>query len=225
MAICIYLSGNSFELCRGKHVSGYQFLAFFYLGDLFKVWRFPLWSYLTGSNNSNPYPSLSLFLSLSLSLKMLEISACMELKAKSGELTEGTDSTDTEFSDISFEELLAQEKKDSFWSVTNLKWQVHNPFWYYSSIIIICLSMCRQKNGKPRPCSSWWKRLLVNYTQVSPIVVRTFNNRVMNHPSIPFHAIFSCNMLLWINLFEQNLTNMFHFPFRFSQWMLINQIL
>ncbi|KAL6335310.1 hypothetical protein AAG906_029552 [Vitis piasezkii] len=58
--------------------------------------------------------------------KMLEISACMELKAKSGELTEGTDSTDTEFSDISFEELLAQEKKDSFW----------------------------QKNGKPRPCSS-----------------------------------------------------------------------
>lgn len=57
--------------------------------------------------------------------KMLEISACMELKAKSGELTEGTDSTDTEFSDISFEELLAQEKKDSFW----------------------------QKNGKPRSCS------------------------------------------------------------------------
>lgn len=44
--------------------------------------------------------------------QMLEISASMELKAKSGELT---DSTDTEFSDISFEELLAQEKKDSFW--------------------------------------------------------------------------------------------------------------
>ncbi|XVE51944.1 hypothetical protein DITRI_Ditri02bG0080900 [Diplodiscus trichospermus] len=44
--------------------------------------------------------------------KMLEISACMESKAKSGELMEGTD---TEFADISFEELLAQEKKDSFW--------------------------------------------------------------------------------------------------------------
>ncbi|XVF74412.1 hypothetical protein PTKIN_Ptkin13bG0108500 [Pterospermum kingtungense] len=44
--------------------------------------------------------------------KMLEIGACMELKAKSGELMEGTD---TEFADISFEELLAQEKKDSFW--------------------------------------------------------------------------------------------------------------
>nr|AKM76865.1 AT1G17665-like protein [Hypseocharis bilobata] len=55
--------------------------------------------------------------------KMLEIGACMELKAKSDELME---STDSEFTDISFEELLAQEKKDSFW----------------------------QKNGKPRSCSS-----------------------------------------------------------------------
>lgn len=55
--------------------------------------------------------------------KMLEIGACMELQAKSGELTE---STDSEFEDtISFEELLAREKKDSFW----------------------------QKNGKPRTCS------------------------------------------------------------------------
>nr|AKM76881.1 AT1G17665-like protein [Pelargonium x hortorum] len=44
--------------------------------------------------------------------KMLEIGADMELKAKTSELTE---STDTEFDDISFEELLAKEKKDSFW--------------------------------------------------------------------------------------------------------------
>lgn len=44
--------------------------------------------------------------------KMVEISASMELKAKSGELVE---SIDTDFADISFEELLAQEKKDSFW--------------------------------------------------------------------------------------------------------------
>lgn len=43
---------------------------------------------------------------------MLEIGACMELKAKSGEQMEGAD---TEISYISFEELLAQEKKDSFW--------------------------------------------------------------------------------------------------------------
>ncbi|KAI7986186.1 hypothetical protein LOK49_LG14G02046 [Camellia lanceoleosa] len=54
--------------------------------------------------------------------KMLEIGACMEMKAKSNEMTE---STDAEFTDISFEELLAQEKKDSFW----------------------------QKNGKPRSCT------------------------------------------------------------------------
>lgn len=46
---------------------------------------------------------------------MLDIGACMELQAKSGELTE---SADSKFEDtISFEELLAQEKKDSFWSV------------------------------------------------------------------------------------------------------------
>lgn len=42
---------------------------------------------------------------------MLEIGACME-KAKSCELG---DNMDDEFADISFEELLAQEKKDSFW--------------------------------------------------------------------------------------------------------------
>lgn len=46
---------------------------------------------------------------------MLEVGACMELKAKSGELMEAEDS---EVPDISFEELLAQEKKDSFWLVT-----------------------------------------------------------------------------------------------------------
>nr|AKM76860.1 AT1G17665-like protein [Erodium trifolium] len=44
--------------------------------------------------------------------KMLEIGACMELKAKSGELKERPDA---ESPDTSFEELLAQEKKDSFW--------------------------------------------------------------------------------------------------------------
>ncbi|KAK4395126.1 hypothetical protein Sango_1666900 [Sesamum angolense] len=54
--------------------------------------------------------------------KMLEIGACMEMKAKSSDLVE---STDADFSDISFEELLAQEKKDAFW----------------------------QRNGKLKPCS------------------------------------------------------------------------
>ncbi|KAL0562275.1 hypothetical protein IC582_002727 [Cucumis melo] len=55
--------------------------------------------------------------------KMLEIGTCMELMAKSEKPTENIDS---EFTDMSFEELLAQEKKDSFW----------------------------QRNGKLRSCSS-----------------------------------------------------------------------
>ncbi|XP_019091809.1 PREDICTED: uncharacterized protein LOC104740464 [Camelina sativa] len=45
--------------------------------------------------------------------KVLEISASMELKEKS---SRELDNPDDEFSDISFEELLEQEKKDSFWS-------------------------------------------------------------------------------------------------------------
>lgn len=45
---------------------------------------------------------------------MLEIGADMEMKAKSSELIENTEA---ELPDISFEELLAQEKKDAFWSV------------------------------------------------------------------------------------------------------------
>ncbi|KAL5976642.1 hypothetical protein ACLOJK_020975 [Asimina triloba] len=44
--------------------------------------------------------------------KMLEIGSRMESQASSGKLVE---SPDAEFGDISFEELLAQEKKDSFW--------------------------------------------------------------------------------------------------------------
>lgn len=44
--------------------------------------------------------------------KMLEISTSMELEDKSGA---EVDSPDDESSDISFEELLEQEKKDSFW--------------------------------------------------------------------------------------------------------------
>lgn len=58
--------------------------------------------------NSNPLFPL---------LKMLEIGACMELKAKTVVLE---DNADTESVDISFEELLAKEKKDSFWLVSHL---------------------------------------------------------------------------------------------------------
>lgn len=46
---------------------------------------------------------------------MLEACAEMELKTKSSKPLESTE-TD-EFGEISFEELLAQEKKDSFWFV------------------------------------------------------------------------------------------------------------
>lgn len=45
---------------------------------------------------------------------MLEVGADMEMKAKSNELV---DNTEADLPDISFEELLAQEKKDVFWSV------------------------------------------------------------------------------------------------------------
>ncbi|KAL3528629.1 hypothetical protein ACH5RR_007951 [Cinchona calisaya] len=44
--------------------------------------------------------------------KILEIGACMEMEGKHQEEVE---STDNEISDISFEELLAKEKKDTFW--------------------------------------------------------------------------------------------------------------
>ncbi|XP_044485444.1 uncharacterized protein LOC123211010, partial [Mangifera indica] len=55
--------------------------------------------------------------------KMIELHASMEEKAKSSESTESTDTE--EFTDISFEELLAQEKKDSFWFVAEAKkWEI-----------------------------------------------------------------------------------------------------
>ncbi|CAA2985416.1 uncharacterized protein LOC111406857 [Olea europaea subsp. europaea] len=53
-----------------------------------------------------------------LVLKMLELGACMDMKANSGELVE---STDADLSDISFEELLAQEKEDVFWLFLHLE--------------------------------------------------------------------------------------------------------
>jgi len=47
-------------------------------------------------------------------MKMLELGACMEKEKASG-LGENRDD---DFADISFEELLAREKKDSFWLVS-----------------------------------------------------------------------------------------------------------
>ena len=53
-----------------------------------------------------------------LSLKMLEISAGTELKTEPREQME---SKDVDFTEISFEDFLAQEKKDSFWFVANFQ--------------------------------------------------------------------------------------------------------
>lgn len=82
---------------------------------------------------------------------MLEVGASMELKAKSGELMEAEDS---EVPDISFEELLAQEKKDSFWLVPC---QVPKPsflsFGDFSNIFSF-LTTCRQKTKKSRSGSN-----------------------------------------------------------------------
>lgn len=58
-------------------------------------------------------PLLHRVISLNLLIfQMLEIGNCMEIIEKSEKPTENPDS---EFTDMSFEELLAQEKKDSFW--------------------------------------------------------------------------------------------------------------
>ena len=65
---------------------------------------------------------------------MLEIGACMELKAKSSELE---DNADTRFTDISFEELLAKEKKDSFWLVSHLKFLVSVAFQLKFSFVLL----------------------------------------------------------------------------------------
>lgn len=48
---------------------------------------------------------------------MLEVGVRMEMKAKSCEQAEDTED---EFNDISFEELLEQEKKDAFWLVLSM---------------------------------------------------------------------------------------------------------
>lgn len=49
----------------------------------------------------------------------------MELKAETAKLE---DSSEADFTDISFEELLAQEKKDSFWLVSYRKPQSTKSF-------------------------------------------------------------------------------------------------
>ncbi|XVF26952.1 hypothetical protein REPUB_Repub14bG0064600 [Reevesia pubescens] len=90
--------------------------------------------------------------------KMLEIGACMELKAKSSELMEGTDN---EFADISFEELLAQEKKDSFWPNNN---RCYNFLSSSSTVMALCSTFCPRISNKFRaiPISSFPSKPLLS---------------------------------------------------------------
>lgn len=72
----------------------------------------------------------------------------MELKAKTAELE---DNEDTKSADISFEELLAKEKKDSFWLVSHLEFPGDFPtplLIHYNNIFL-----CRQKKGRPNFCT------------------------------------------------------------------------
>jgi len=81
---------------------------------------------------------------LNLLMKMLELGVCAEKE----KLCEQVDNRDDEFTDISFEELLAQEKKDSFWLVlyplffiklVNL-WKPHLPYFGFGGEGLICNS-------------------------------------------------------------------------------------
>lgn len=84
---------------------------------------------------------------------MFEVCADMELKTKSSKPLENTE-TD-EFADISFEELLAQEKKDSFWFVVPLKCLASYIFFFPLLIKLpcFCIFLYRQKNWKSRMCT------------------------------------------------------------------------
>lgn len=88
-----------------------------------------------------------------LFMKMLELGACMEKEKASG-LGENRDD---DFSDISFEELLAQEKKDSFWLASFCSFSLAFFLGRFGlkSPITSFLGLHRQKNGKSRVCSSW----------------------------------------------------------------------
>lgn len=87
---------------------------------------------------------------------MLEIGACMEMKAKTSSLLE---SEDADFSDISFEELLAQEKKDAFWFVLIIDL---NFLVVFSKMIVgfyNCSSFSGRKTGSlnhARDERRWW---------------------------------------------------------------------
>ena len=83
-------------------------------------------------------------------LKLLEIGARMEAEDKHREQVERTDD---EFADISFEELLAQEKKDAFWLVSILIFQ---PLFRFSRLMLTLRFFYMQ-------AEEWQKSILLNF--------------------------------------------------------------
>lgn len=92
---------------------------------------------------------------------MLEIGARMELEAKSGEPRESIDDDPT---DISFEELLAQEKKDSFWSVTNLKFKA---FFQLCLFLHFLNRLISNENPSNMQAEKWETKILLKLTVIS----------------------------------------------------------
>lgn len=78
--------------------------------------------------------------------QLLEVCTCIESKGKSSEPLEDTD---PEFADISFEELLAQEKKDSFWLISHLfnSWFVNFVFTTYDLTFLLRMFHAGRKMG------------------------------------------------------------------------------
>lgn len=77
---------------------------------------------------------------------MLEIGASMESKEKS---VEATEDIDFDICDISFEELLAQEKKDSFWLVRNLLY-LDPVNWHLDLVLYTLISCAGRRRGSPK---------------------------------------------------------------------------
>jgi len=88
---------------------------------------------------------------------MVEISSCIELKAKPDETTENLD---TEQNNISFEEFLAQEKKDAFWYGSFLKEVNLTPLFEYVSPSYLDYSFYQKY-----PCCAF-KYLMLRFTWV-----------------------------------------------------------
>lgn len=124
--------------------------------------------------------------------QMLEVSANMELKGNEEQ------AVDMDFCGISFEELLAQEKKDSFWQVVNLLLRNSCYFgWSVSNFSFIV--PCRQKNGKLRTSASW--KIFINRKFCIACCIISSSNLFRLHPRLSFSCMGS-----WIYWGEENIS-------------------